>query len=95
MQAPAQLPLELPKASNIKDMKPSKYDIVDAKKVDTQYGETHVLKTREGNELWANNRINTFLASNRAPFTLRIKEAASFEKDGRVINYTPVECQVI
>jgi len=54
-----------------------------------------VLKTRGGDELWANNKINSFLASNRAPFTLQIKEAASFEKDGRVINYTPVECKAL
>ena len=90
-----QAPVEPPKAFNIKELTPAKYDIVNAKKVETQYGETHVLKTREGHELWANNRINTFLANNRAPFTLRIKEAASFEKDGRVINYTPVECKAL
>ena len=87
-----QSPIELPKAFNIKELTPAKYDVLSAKKVETQYGECHVLTTREGHEVWANNRINTVLAANAAPFTLKIKKGQSFEKDGKVINYTPVTC---
>ena len=69
--------VELPKAFNIKESTPAKYDVLSAKRVETQYGETHVLKTREGHEVWANTKINSFLASNAAPFTLQIKQGES------------------
>lgn len=72
------------------------FQVVRAKRISTAYGDTHILKTICGHNIFANKQINQYLKVAPPPFLAHFLSMTDFTADdGRKMQYVPVTIERI
>ena len=77
---------------SMSDLSKGVHNVVSTKEIETPYGKSYILKLDDDNAVFANSKINKYIAQTKlSSFQFEHQGMSSFTKNNNTVNYAKVQ----